>query len=72
MKYTLLKNRITGQRLVKNNETGLKVYEAENPIEYSRLRKLAISNRNKAEKYQCMKDLGLVSYKNASGTTCWE
>lgn len=72
MKYTLLKNRLTGARSVRNNETLEIVREADNPSIYMELRRKAVLNRNRAERNECMKDLGLVSYRNASGSVCWE
>lgn len=71
-KYTLLKNKITGVKSVYNSETKEKVTEADNPSLYMSLRKKALANLRIAERNQCMKDLGLVSYRNQSGTVCWE
>ena len=71
-KYSLLINKARTIRAVRDNETGIIVKDDINPIEYARLRKLAIINRNRAQRNECMKDLGLVSYRNASGTVCWE
>ena len=66
MKYTLLKNKTTGARSIRINDIshidicGEVVRESENPTRYAELRKLAISNRNRAERDQVMRDLGLV------------
>jgi len=72
MKYTMLINKARTIRAVRDNETGIIVKDDINPIEYTRLRKLAINNKRISEKNQCMRDLGLVSYRDASGTVCWE
>lgn len=72
MKYLLIKNKITGIRSVFNKETKEKVLESENPSLYTELRKKALNNLRIAQKNQCMRDLGLVSYRNSSGTVCWE
>ena len=72
MKYTLLINKARTMKAIRDNDTGVIVNENINPIEYARLRKLAIINRNRAQRNECMKDLGLSSYRNASGTVCWE
>lgn len=71
-KYTLLKNTQTGLRSVRNNATGEIVREMESPVLYKEIRRKTILNKNRAERYQCMKDLGLSAHKNMSGTVCWE
>lgn len=72
MKYALLKNKITGVRSIYNSDTKEKIVESNNPSEYLRLRKLALNNLHKSQRNECMKDLGLVSYRTESGAICWE
>lgn len=72
MKYTFLRHRQTGFKAIRNNETNIIVYQQNDPLEYARLRKLARNNMRVQERNNCMKDLGLVSYRNASGSVCWE
>lgn len=72
MKYSLLKHKQTGLKAIRNNENGEFIREIDNPVEYNRLKKLAIHNKSVMAKNNLMKDLGLVSYRNQSGTVCWE
>jgi hypothetical protein len=72
MKYLLLKNKLTGIRSVYNRETKEKVLETDNPELYKELRKKALLNANRNAKNEAMRSLGLVSYRNQSGTVCWE
>ena len=65
MKYTLLKNKATGARSIlvagSSECDGFQVVrESEEPLLYADLRKRAIANRNRAERDQVMRDLGLV------------
>lgn len=72
MKYTLLKNKITGERSIRITG-GEKVTEKDNPIEYARLRKLALKNRDRADRDDVMRSLGLTKvYGAVSGQTYWE
>ena len=72
MKYTLLKNKLTGVRSIYNSETKEKIKESENPALYLELRKKALNNLKIAEKNQCMRDLGLTHVKGACGGVYWE
>lgn len=72
MKYTLLKNRITGERKIINNLTKEIIKESENPGLYTELRKKAISARKRQERDQIFLDLGLVKGKTSTGRTIWE
>jgi len=73
MKYTRLKNKVTGERSIRINKTGEKIYEKDNPVEYARLRKLSIINLNRASQDDCLRSLGLVKVKGAvSGRIYWE
>lgn len=72
MKYKLMKNKLTGERSIKNTESGKRISEKENPVEYTRLRKLAINNIRKASRHEAMTDLGLVRVKGALGGVYYE
>ena len=72
MKYAMLKNRVTGERRIYNSETKVYTSENDNPVEYARLRKLAITNRNKAERDQVYRDCGLVRVTGSLGGKYWE
>jgi hypothetical protein len=73
MKYSLLKNKETGIRSIRINKTGEKISENDNPVEYSRLRKLALNNLNKANFNDAMKSVGLTRVIGAvSGKVYWE
>jgi hypothetical protein len=71
-KYVLLKNKVTGERSVRITG-GQIVTEKDNPVEYAMLRKRAVSNRNRTERDQVMRDCGLTKVKGAvTGRTYWE
>jgi len=72
MKYTLLKNKVTGERSVRISGTDERVTEKDNPAEYARLRKLALNNLYNAQKYDAMKSLGLNRVTGALGGKYWE
>ena len=73
MKYTLLKNKATGARSIRNNSTGHIIFENENSQEYMTLRKRAIANRNRIDKDDMMRSCGLIKVKGAVlGKTYWE
>lgn len=73
MKYSLLKNKSTGIRSIRINKTGEKISENDNPVEYSRLRKLALNNLNKANFNDAMKGIGLTRVIGpVSGKVYWE
>jgi anionic cell wall polymer biosynthesis LytR-Cps2A-Psr (LCP) family protein len=71
MKYTLLKNKVTGERSVYVVGQG-KIKESEYPLEYARLRKLALSNLHRVNRDQAMRDCGLVRVRGALGGVYWE
>ena len=72
MKYTLLKNKITGERSIRVTG-GEKIVEKDNPTEYARLRKLALKNRDRADRDDVMRSMGLTKvYGAVSGQTYWE
>ncbi len=72
MKYSLLIHKQTGFKAVRDNTTGILTREIDNPVLYKELRNKARLNARIKAKNDCMKDLGLVSYRNASGVVCWE
>lgn len=73
MKYTLLKNKVTEARSIRINTTGEKIIEQDNPIEYARLRKLAVKNVNNANRDDCLRSLGLTKVRGSvSGNIYWE
>jgi hypothetical protein len=72
-KYTLLKNKATGERSVVNNRTGERITEKDSPAEYKRLRRLAIGNRKRAKLDQVMRDSGPTKCRGpVSGKAYWE
>lgn len=73
MKYTLLKNKVTGVRSVRINKTGEVVVENENPIKYVELRKKALASANRRSRDSLMEDMGLTKVRGAvSGKVYWE
>ena len=73
MKYTLLKNKVTGIRSIRINATGEKIIESENPIEYKRLRKLAVNNFKRADYDETMRSIGLTKVRGVvTGQIYWE
>ena len=72
MKYTLLKNRATGERSIMVAGQAERVFEKDNPVEYARLRKLAVNNHKRADKDDAMRSLGLVKVTGALGGKYWE
>lgn len=73
MKYSLLKNKISGERSIRINDgSGTMIKESENPIEYARLRKLALVNINRGQRDDAMRSIGLVRVKGALGGVYWE
>ena len=71
MKYTLLKNKVTGERSIRiaGGET---VRESEDLKRYTELRRKAIVNINRAVRNEAMRDCGLVPYRTDSGSIAWE
>lgn len=73
MKYTLLKNKVTGERSVRNNKTGEVIQESVNPELYNNLRKRALTNLRSKERDSIMRDMGLNKvYGAVSGKVYWE
>jgi hypothetical protein len=70
-KYKLLINKITKERAILINGTE-KIFEKENPIEYKKLRKLAINNARKSAYNDAIKSCSLIKVKGALGGTYWE
>jgi hypothetical protein len=71
MKYTLLKNKITGARAIYVAGQG-KITEAENPEEYTKLRKLALNNIKISSRNDALRSLGLKRVTGALGGVYWE
>ena len=71
MKYTLLKNKVTGERSI-HVAGGERVFEKDNPQEYARLRKLALNNLHRADRDDAMRSIGLIKVKGNLGGTYWE
>lgn len=73
MKYTLLKNKETGARSVRINKTGERIFESENPTEYAKLRRKALTNMKRAAFDEDMRMCGLTKVRGAvSGHIYWE
>ena len=72
MKYTLLKNKVTGERSIRINGEGTIIKELENPVEYARLRKMALTNLHRANRDDAMRSIGLVKVRGALGGVYWE
>lgn len=72
MKYTLLKNKVTGVRSVRINTTGELVLESEDPNRYADLRKKAETNRRSAAKHDAYTSCGLERVRSASGKVYYE
>jgi len=72
-KYTLLKNKETGERRVRINKTGEYISELTDPDKYNDLRKKALRNLGASQHDENMRSLGLAKVKGAvSGKTYWE
>lgn len=72
-KYTLLKNKVTGERSVRNNKTNEVITEKDNPKEYKALRAKALNNLKAREYNSIMKDMGLTRVVGeVSGKVYWE
>jgi len=73
MKYLRLKNRFTGVRAIRIVATGEKVTEKDSPVQYAKLRKLAILNENRANRDEAYRACGLVKARGTvSGRIYWE
>lgn len=71
-KYTLLKNKQTGERAIRINKTGETISEKDNPDTYTELRKRALNNLKTRQRNEVLKDLGLVKVRGNLGGTYWE
>ena len=72
IKYSLMENKERG-RYVINHINHIRIYEADNPEEYKKLRKRAITNFRRALKDSTMRSLGLTKVRDSvSGKTYWE
>ena len=72
-KYTLLLNKATQVRSVRNNKTGEVTIETDNPAEYLSLRKKALASSRRAQRDDMMEACGLTKVRGAvSGKTYWE
>lgn len=73
MKYKSMIEKASNKRFILIIETGLKVYEDNEPQEYKRLRKLWKNAIQRKEKEDCMKSLGLIKcYGSQTGKIYWE
>jgi hypothetical protein len=73
MKYTLLKNKVTGERSIRINATGERIFESLNPDEYKTLRKKALTNKRRANRDDLMRSCGLTKViGSVSGQIYWE
>ena len=70
MKYTHVRNKITGKLGVRDSETKTIIYEGE--AEYISLLKKYKSNLARTEKDNAMRSLGLTKVKGSLGGTYWE
>ena len=59
-KYSLMKNKVTGVRSIRINETGEMVRESEDPGRYNILRKRAKANTQRAVRDDVYRSCGLV------------
>lgn len=71
-KYTLLKNKLTGERSIYNSETKEKIKESENPVLYSELRRKALNNIKAQGRNDALRSLGLTRVIGAQGGVYWE
>jgi hypothetical protein len=70
-KYCLMVERETGERYVRLTG-GRLVWEKDEPVEYARLRKLALANAKRRVRDDVMRDHGLVKVRGANGGAYWE
>jgi hypothetical protein len=72
-KYTLLVNKNTQARSVRNNKTGEVIQESIDPVKYNELRKKALTNLRQAQRNEIMSSMGLTKvYGAVSGKVYWE
>ena len=73
MKYKSMIERSTNNRFMLIVESGVKIYENIEPVEYKRLRKLWKNALMHKEKNEVMESLGLTKvYGAQSGRVYWE
>ena len=71
-KYTLLKNKVTGDRSVRINDTGEVVIEVCDRARYAELRKKALNSLNRQAKNDAYASVGMKRVKGSLGGTYWE
>jgi len=72
-KYSLVCNKITGEKAVRINKTAELVLESVNPTRYADLHKKALNNANKRAYNDALSSLGLTRVVGSiSGRTYWE
>lgn len=71
-KYRMVIGKTSGLKAIIINTTSEVVTEHGQPERYAELRKKYLLNKKRAERNDAMNSLGLVSYRNQSGTVCWE
>lgn len=71
-KYTLLKNKATNERSIRNNKTGEVIAERDQPEIYADLRKKALSNLQSASRNDAYRSCGLTRVVGARGGVYWE
>jgi hypothetical protein len=71
MKYTLLKNKETGERGIRLTG-GEIVSESNEPDRYAELRKRALRNRRRADIDDAYRSCGMTKVRGDSGRVYWE
>ncbi len=72
-KYSLLINKNTQERSVRNNKTGEVIRESEDSVKYLELRKKALNNLKQASRHDIMTSMGLTRvYGAVSGKVYYE
>jgi len=74
-KYRLLKDKITGERVILENRGDhgqFTTRELDNPEKYALLRKRAITNMRRKARDEAMRSIGMVKVKGALGGVYWE
>ena len=73
MKYSLLKNKLSGERSVQINKTGEIVRESVDLKRYNDLRKKALNSLHRKQRDDLMESCGLTKVRGAvSGKVYWE
>lgn len=72
IKYSVLRDVEQGWYVI-DHINHIRIYEIDNPEEYKKLRKRAITNLRRAEREAAMRSLGLTKVRgDVSGRTYWE